>query len=696
VSNYVRDSIGPILQAFSLDFDANELVLTFNEPVLSSTLDIPQITFSAFANFSATNYSLTEGEIEFFSISTGVLQFRILLSRNDIRELKVSKVLATSRFDTFLSLALSAVQDTSHSPNLAIYFQRVSRFILDTTPAEIEYFSLDLDLGILSLTFNDVMDISSLNLNGIQLQNSNYSGDSNRPQLMDFDLDINSSLIILYFNEAIDITTLRTDRLRLSAGNRSSIFLQFDDLNTSSYINITTLQIPLPIEFTNVIKLNPSLATSVNNTFLSLTNETVEDFASNLLLPIGTVNPKQVRLYLPDTVQPVLIQFEFDNNQGTLLLLFSETIDASSLNVQMITLQNSENVRSTLLNELYSLTNSTHSQENSNIISIYLSTFDSNNIKALTGLAVSINTTYISTGTALVEDMSAVIAKPISQNFALSAAIFVGDSTRPQLSHAVLNLTSETIKVYVSETIRVESVNLSHFSLHSASRRQIFLSGGTVSNVNAPVFSITLETFDIYLLQQDQNFATNLTNVFFSFTEQFLSDMTNNPIIPINASNPIMFSAFISDVISPTLISFSFDLNNGTLILTFSETVRGLTVPFCDIILKNSDSSRTFPISNFSIDSDINSPSIQIFLSRIDLNLIKSSIIGASSFFIFMPQCNITDMASNNFTPLGEENALESTRIFPDITSPQLLSFILNLNSSKVFSYIQIPFLVQL
>ena len=348
----------------------------------------------------------------------------------------------------------------------------------------------------------------------------------------------------------------------------------------------------------------------------------------------------------------------------------------------MITLQNYQNVRISFYNELYDLTNSTHSTENSHIVVIYLSTFDSNSIKALAGLAISINTTYISTGVNLVKDMSGVVASQIPDYLSLWAAVFIPDTTKPRISHAILNLTSETITIYVSETIRVNTVNLIHFSLHSLSNRQLYLSGGTVSSVNSPIFSFTLRTNDIYLLQQDQDFATNLTNVYFSFSEYFLSDMNDNPIVPVNSSNRMRFSAFISDTVPPTLISFSLNLNNGELFLNFSETVRGSTIQLCDIVLKNLN--HRFAISNFSVITILNSPIIVIKLSTVDLNSIKSSLTDATSFFIFMIQCPVRDMAQNLFIPLEEENALISTSIFTDITSPQLLSFILNLNSSQV------------
>ena len=392
---YIRDDIGPNLQEFTLDYNSDKLIFTFNEPVLSSTLNVSLITLSASSNIFAINYSLTDGEVEFTSLTSGVLQFQIQLTRIDILELKVSQLIATSQFNTYLSLSFGAIQDTSYTPNEALYYQRVSLFILDATPAEIEDFIFDLNLGILYLTFNDVINISSFDPNGLTLHSSRisinsysytlsstslahsqdeyylnielsdsdfnsisfiphlatslnltfisyganliddifgtnilaltsdnaimasvYIPDSTRPQLVDFDLNVDESMLILYFNEAIDISTLRTDQLKILAGNTSSIYLQLSKLSNSIYLNMTALLIPLPRDFTNLIKLNPNLATSSLNTYLSITNQTVKDFAINLVFPISTDLPKQVRDYIPDSIPPELISFDFDNDQG--------------------------------------------------------------------------------------------------------------------------------------------------------------------------------------------------------------------------------------------------------------------------------------------------------------------------------------------------------------------------------------------
>ena len=368
-----------------------------------------------------------------------------------------------------------------------------------------------------------------------------------------------------------------------------------------------------------------------------------------------------------------------------ILLTFSETIDASTLTITMLTIQSSYNLQvDTQFKQAYTLTDSTYLNENSKLIFISLSFSDSNNIKALNKLAVNENTTYLSTGTTFVKDMSGVISKEIFDHSALRVSHFLRDSTRPQISQAIFNLTSETITIYTSETVRVNSIDLTQFYLQSPANRSFALSGGTVSTIDAPIFTFTLRTEDLNLIKQDINFATNISNVFYSFTEYFLLDMADNPVIPVNNSNPFTFTVFISDNIPPTLDSFFIDLNSGTLSLTFSETVNTITVFSCTISLFNPNFSTTLTLSNYSIYALNDSPQVRFNLSKTDLNSFKSSLIETTYVSLFVDNCKIRDMSNNILIPISRGNALISTHIYPDITSPQLLSFNLNLNNSQV------------
>lgn len=330
-------------------------------------------------------------------------QFHINLTRVDIRELKVSPLLASSRSNTYLTLPYSTIQDTSGSPNQLILHQRASTFITDTVKAEIETFTLDMNEGIMVITFNDVIRantfdpiratfqsrvfavfgesytltsgtnssltdgytlsvyLSESDLNNIKaipalasvinntyitlqanvindvfgkdltaltdgngLRAKSYTPDITRPRLLDFDLNLNTGLLALYFSESMDISTFNPGEIILLASiNNSQHYLRINSDSMHTLGSTTSVLLDLSDTDSNFLKLNLELASAANSTYLSISNNTIRDFANNLVVEINATSPLQVRLHLRDDVPPVLRLFDMDLNTGTILHAFA-------------------------------------------------------------------------------------------------------------------------------------------------------------------------------------------------------------------------------------------------------------------------------------------------------------------------------------------------------------------------------------
>ena len=378
-----------------MDFNSDELSLYFNEPVIISTLNFSLLTFYSAPLTGSVNYTITGGDVETSSFFSGIMQVVIKMTRADIRELKVSRMLATSQSNTYLSLLPGAIRDTSFTPNNLLEYQIVSNFVSDSTPAQFESFTLDLNLGLFILTFNDVINTGSFDPRSLRIQNSklsdsnsvyalnstsftnssdgyvlniylsdidlnsvkfipdlatdinstyltlgagvlddiynrdiiavtdgnaviasSYTPDTTQPRLISFDFDLNEALLTLYFSETIDIATFKPDQIRLLSGNDNLTHLQLSNLTQSSYFSISTILLNLTIDTINLIKFNPRLITSFLNTYLSLTNNTVLDFGLNMVFSISDRTPIRVRKFIPDTIPPRILRFNFDLNQG--------------------------------------------------------------------------------------------------------------------------------------------------------------------------------------------------------------------------------------------------------------------------------------------------------------------------------------------------------------------------------------------
>ena len=183
----------------------------------------------------------------------------ILLSQTDLNRIKQIRGLAKSIDDNYLSISTFFLVDMNDNPINPILFSsplKAIEFIPDSTP----------------------------------------------PSLFKFYVNLNESLIDLYFTETMNSASLNIDQLTLhsSINNTTSISHRLSSLHSnlngsySNSINGTILRISLGTTDLNIIKTLLGFYTSINNSYLSLTNISIQDVAGNYILPISTDNPIQV------------------------------------------------------------------------------------------------------------------------------------------------------------------------------------------------------------------------------------------------------------------------------------------------------------------------------------------------------------------------------------------------------------------
>jgi len=124
----------------------------------------------------------------------------------------------------------------------------------------------------------------------------------------------------------------------------------------------------------------------------------------------------------------------------------------------------------------------------------------------------------------------------------------------------------------------------------------------TTSSTNGPVILLELGG-DVDRIKASTQLATSVENTFLSLTASALQDVNGSPVVSIPPSNALQVSAFVPDTTPPQLISFSLDLELGSLQLFFSEAVNSSTFNPTGITLLNSSPSptRSFPLSGGSV-----------------------------------------------------------------------------------------------
>ena len=385
--------------------------------------------------------------------------------------------------------------------------------------------------------------------------------DTTGPMLLSFDLDLNTGLLTLRFSEPVtDYLALPSAITLQSASNGTGISYTLTGGGLQSHASTGILEVMINVEDLNAVKALLDLATSAANTFLSFSSNITTDYAFNEAKPITSSNAVPVSSLIPDITPPMLIGFSLDMNAGELTLTYNETIDTSSFNSALITLQNSAIAPSTLFNLTFSATSSL----NGPLLLVRLSTHDFISLASERQLAVSSGTTYIQVAGGVVTDTSGNPSGPVT---GLQALMFIADITSPLLLMFTLDLSLSELNLTFSEPVDVDTFNITSLTLQSGpsnmSTESITLTGGAVKEIAGftVVLSLMLNENDAAELQALPELATDLNNTYISLPSVLVADYSGNPVsavlpeYPLQVSGEIFYSFCFSVLRSVLLFS---------------------------------------------------------------------------------------------------------------------------------------------
>lgn len=226
-----------------------------------------------------------------------------------------------------------------------------------------------------------------------------------------------------------------------------------------------------------------------------------------------------------------------------LVLYFSETVRASTLNTTQITLQDDPLSPST--NGSYRLSEGYSLYGDHTTITVVLSDFDLNELKRLEPLGTSENTTIISLTSSAIQDMNMNFLREVGTTDAVGVTSYTGDTTPPELVSYSLDFDSGEIALTFSETVRASSLVAAEFTLQNTqnSTESFFTSLNltTSETASSNEVSITLQISldDLNTLKQLTDVATNDSTTFLSLTSEAIQDMFNNTVETVNTSSAL-------------------------------------------------------------------------------------------------------------------------------------------------------------
>ena len=585
---YAGDLSDPNLVEFTqFDLNTGSLLLSFDEPVNISSFDSSKISLQSEVS-SGDNHTLISTFVEFSLLSSNKLIISITFGAEDEREIKLLPNLATSTSNTFLYAFRGFINDVAgNAVNLIEQMNstQVVQFLPDTTPPRLTDFDFDLNEGLLTLTFNDIMDVASLNPTRITIQ------------------------------------------ANASSANQYSFTSGTVSLDNGFVVNLTLSAFDL-----NRVKATRELADTFETTFLTVTSDSITDVSGVEVISISSGNGRQVKKFTPDRLAPTLLNFTFSFESSFLELSFSETVDPLNFIPGSVTLQSVRNI--TAVNgTTFSLSSDSIPESDipSNILSVRLTEDDLNIIKSLRDLGTNQSNTFLSIKSDAIRDMSSLFVIEIPPTEAIQAASFVIDDRSPSLAAFVLDLNTNTLILTFSETISVSSLDLNKIFLRSGQNtfsEEYVFTGGDKPSLDSPIVNVLLTLDDSNAIRANRILAIDESSTFLQISTDAFQDAAGNIGTPLGISQAIQGS-FIADVTGPTIDSYVLDLSLNTLILNFSETVDPLTF---NPLLFTFQSSRANSISSRTLTGGaLTSPNPSPILT---LNLLSPDIVTLKTYRI--------------------------------------------------------------
>ena len=638
-SLFADDVTSPELTSFDFDVDAGLLVLTFTEPVRQTPIIRHGITLHTNGSDSPLIlYLVYESPTPGHLIHDTILMLSVPSS--DLSQVKIYS--ANNHTLNHLSANEGIVQDTVGNPSI------------------------------------EVSPLSALEVTVL-------TPDSTPPILVSFDLYLNNEPVIaLLFNEPVtpssDLVTgvILQSHETLPISSNYSLSIRIRDRIFSNYLYLDLSETDL----TNIY-LDRNLAISRNTTFISVVPGIVHDTAGFLSLPVNSTSVLQVNTLLLDTFQPVLISCHLDINMEHLHLQFSEPVIPSAHFLSGITLQSQHSNPTYRLNISGSFMGDTYNESVSVNLGNHQSVVDAIKTSRVRGFAFHSHNTFIAITVGIVHD---VAGNPSSQT--IHPVVITPDTTSPQLQEVSLDVNSGAIIFIFNELLSY--ANASGIIIYDPRIQVQLVQNYIFEEIHNRSFTIVLTQTELNAVKSDLDLGISGNSTFISLRHAIALDLEGNPTLnlPLNSTLPLQV-IIIPDVTRPHVLSFDLDLNLGQLVLKFDEPVvptstffTGITFHFITVY--------TLLFDNGIIDQFQYRTVMKAYPDKKDIDGIKiNQVLGMSNNGEFNVSLSIAsgivnDTAGNPSVAIPNTSPLNVNILKPDITAPELLYFVLNMDSGEL------------
>ena len=498
-SNYSADWTSPELEYWAVDLNLGTLTLFFSEPLFMPLFNYSGVIVCNRPTLASSTTVMRVHEPIITSYEN-TEKLTIQLSDEQFNFIKFSEDMATgdgSSGDTFILLEPFLGRDTSPQQNLF--------------------------LGTITMNANGTMALS------------NMTQDHHSPELRAVALDMTAETLTLTWNEVVSIASVDLTELVLQSSE--GILVLSETIAIPSISDMITIQDSKTIVFglSNIfseIKAKDFLFRSIESTYVAFTYRFLDDQAGNDVVQVPSSRARQALSYTPDHNAPWLVSWTIDLDGDQLVLSFSEPLAIDSFHVDGLVLSN--RIDSSFGADVVLLTKtSTLSKRVLNDLYIDLSYEDANLLKSAASVCTDASNCFLSftdvDGDAVGYDVTTcemISGKAVRNeveylpSVGLAPFAFVADRSPPVLLSFDVDLDAGHLYLTFSEPVQTgqDALNASGISFFNNHTDDVGLSFLDLSietfsesvDADASFVKLVLTRQDFFTIKREGNFGSSL------------------------------------------------------------------------------------------------------------------------------------------------------------------------------------------
>ena len=693
--------VGPVVSSFSIDMDSGELTLEFVHDIrtTASFMNASALENGAADSLNALRYVLGNATVTSTSAygDDGEAEIHIQLDETDLNTLKIAdggkgaSPVATAAANTYLGVGetlLMSVLGTRTVPRIlgaaTLSGVKTFSFTADTTRPEVLQASLDMDTLTLALAMSEPVRAA--------------------------EVDVSRFLIGNNFTAATTTVgyALTSSTTSLQNGASTWIFLRLGTADA------------------NELKRLDKIASSRNDTFIGLGANAIRDRAADGNAASATsMDLIVLATFVPDRTAPTLVSFTVNLEARTLIFIFDEPVIVASFNATGITFQEKnlgKNGQTYRLYSSYAVDTSSADSSSVTTLEIAIEDEDYAAINLKSRLFKDIDSARISVEPSTVIDVAENRLAQVFDGQSMAASDYVPDSTAPEVARFWLDVDSSELTLNFTEPVAFGSFDATKLLLLSESD----LTEATTLRLTSETTTTTLEALDLRSLSDDDNWddadyygagamvtvtlaefdlnamkaltdlATSRATTYLYIEEGAFTDMTGNLVVDSGSGKPA--AAYTPDETPPILNAFDLDMDSGTLILDFSETVATEFDPTGVVLMAGHSIyaaggarlSTAEYARGASADGEANIVTVTLGIANVAALKVPRVGTTLERSWLAMDASTISDAVGLNVVRIAQNDVqdgspLQARTVTPDTTAPALVRMIYDDGSLYLF-----------